>query len=117
MKKLAQAVAIGAAVVALPAAASAAPAFAVWLDGNTTPGGGGNAILNSLGAGNFQLVSTANLETAGFLNPFKAIVVSRFGDNFGTGLSAAAAANVQAFVGSGPTQGAVALFTNDMADN
>jgi hypothetical protein len=121
-KKLVQALALGAAVMALPAAASAAPDFAVWLDGSTTPGGGGNGILTSLdhafGTGDYTLVTTAQLATPGFLSPFKAVIVSRFDSSFGTNLSAAAAANVTAFVGTpGPTQGAVAVFTNDAADN
>jgi hypothetical protein len=98
------------------------PDFAVWLDGSTTPGGGGNGILTSLdhafGTGDYTLVTTAQLATPGFLSPFKAVIVSRFDSSFGTNLSAAAAANVTAFVGTpGPTQGAVAVFTNDAADN
>ena len=120
-RKLLSAVAAGAVLLAMPAAARAAPAFAVWLDGNTTPGGGGTGILTSLdqayGAGDYTLVSTANLETPGFLTPFKAIIVSRYDSGFGTSLSAAAAANVAAYVGSGATQGGVATFTNDAADN
>jgi hypothetical protein len=102
------------------AAASAAPSFAVWLDGVTTPGNS-NGILTSLdqafGVGSYTLVSTANLETAGFLNSFDSLIVSRSGSSFGTGMSAAAAANVKAYVGSGASQGGVALFTNDAADN
>jgi len=105
----------------MSARAAAAPTIAVWLDGNTNPGGGGNPILSSLthsfGAGSYQLVSTADLETAGFLNSFNTVVVSRYGSGFGSGLSAAAAANVKAYVGSGASQGGVALFTNDAADN
>lgn len=120
-KRLLSAVAVGAAVMALPVMASAAPSFAVWLDGNTSPGGGGNGILTSLdhtyGAGSYTLVSTANLESSGFLNSFDAIIVSRYDSSFGTSLSAAAAANVAAYVGSGATQGGVAVFTNDAADN
>ena len=99
--------------------ASAAGSIAVWLDGNTTPGGGGNAIpgrLTSLGF-TVTLVTTANLETAGFLTPYDAVVVSRYDSSFGSFLSAAAAANVSAYVGSGASQGGVAVFTNDMADN
>lgn len=110
--------AVSALALATPASATQ---FAVWLDGNTTPGGGGNAILTSLdnafGAGSYTLVSTADLETAGFLSSYQAIVVSRFGSGFGSGLSAAAAANVAAYVGSGGTQGGVAVMTNDAADN
>jgi hypothetical protein len=101
--------------------ASAAPEFAVWLDGNTTPGGGGNGILTSLdhafGVGDYSLVTTANLETPGFLNSFKSVIVSRFDASFGTSLSPLAATNVAAYVGSGAGQGAVAAFTNDASDN
>ncbi len=98
--------------------------FAVWLDGNNAdPTGGGSGILtsltNSFGAGSWNLVTTSDLETPGFLNSYKAVVVSRYDSAFGTSLSAAAAANVQAFVGAAgtPNQGAVAVFTNDAADN
>ena len=108
-------------LLALSTSASAAPAFAVWLDGNTTAGGGGNGILSSLdnafGAGDYTLVSTANLETPGFLNSYKAVIVSRFGSAFGSSLSALAATNVAAYVGSGATQGGVAVLTNDASDN
>jgi hypothetical protein len=120
-EKLIGAVALGAALMLVPTAASAAPTFAVWLDGNTTPGGGGQGILTSLdnafGIGTYTLVSTSNLETAGFLNSFDAVIVSRFDSTFGSSLSAGAAANVAAYVGSGATQGGVAVFTNDASDN
>jgi PEP-CTERM motif len=109
-------------LVALLAAGPAASAdFAVWLDGNTTPGGGGNGILTSLdnafGVGDYTLVTTAQLGTPGFLNSFKTVIVSRFDSDFGDPLSAAAAANIATYVGSGATQGGVAVFTNDAADN
>lgn len=108
-------------LLALPVQGTAAPMFAVWLDGNTTPGGGGNGILTSLdnafGAGSYDLVSTSDLETAGFLNSYKSVIVSRYDASFGSALSAAAAANIAAYVGSGATQGGVAVFTNDLADN
>ena len=111
--------AFSALTLATPALATAQ--FAVWLDGNTTPGGGGNGILTSLdnafGPGSYTLVSTADLETPGFLNSYQAIVVSRFDAGFGSGLSPTAAANVAAYVGSGATQGGVAVMTNDAADN
>jgi hypothetical protein len=101
--------------------AMADPAFAVWLDGDTTPGGGGNGILTSLdsafGVGDYTLVTTAQLETPGFLDAFKTVVVSRFDSSFGSSLSAAAAANIATYVGSGATEGGVAVFTNDAADN
>ncbi len=106
---------------AVPAIALAAPTFAVWLDGNTDPSGGGNPILTSLdqayGAGSYTLVSNADLETPGFLDPYKAIIVSRYDSGFGSSLPAAAAANVAAYVGSGASEGGVATFTNDVADN
>ena len=103
--------------------ASATPAFAVWLDGNTDASCGGNGICTSLaaafGAGSYQLVTSAQLDTAGFLssNGFKTVIVSRYDSSFGTSLDSIAAANVASFVGSGATQGGVAVFTNDAADN
>ncbi|HKW01364.1 MAG TPA: PEP-CTERM sorting domain-containing protein [Vicinamibacterales bacterium] len=109
-------------LLAVPSTANAA-SFAVWLDGNTTPGGGGNGILTSLdhafGVGHYTLISNTQLETAGFLNSFDALIVSRFDSSFGTFMSAGAAANVLAYVGAAnsPGQGAVAVFTNDAADN
>ena len=107
-------------LIALTAAAPSrafAFTYAVWLDGSLSDGG--NAIPSRLTAlGNtVTLVTTAQLETAGFLNSFDAIVVSRFDSSFGSFLSAAAAANVAAYVGSGPSEGGVAVFTNDLADN
>ena len=103
----------------MPLASSQASAasFAVWLDGQLSDGG--NAIptrISSLGY-SVTLVTTAQLETAGFLNAFDGIAVSRFGSNFGSSMSALAAANVSTYVGHGATQGGVAVFTNDMADN
>ena len=97
--------------------ASAAGNYAVWLDGSLTDGG--NAIpsrLTSLGF-TVTLVTTAQLETVGFLSTFDAIAVSRYDASFGTFMTATAAANVSAYVGSGAGQGGVAVFTNDMADN
>jgi hypothetical protein len=100
---------------------AAQPKFAVWLDGNTSAGGGGNGILTSLdhafGTGSYTLVTTAQLETAGFLASYQALIVSRSGSSFGGALSAGARTNVAAWVGSGASQGGVALFTNDLADN
>ena len=120
-RTLFKAVAMCAAAVALPAAASATPAYAVWLDGNTSADGGGSGILtsldNSFGPNAYTLVTTANLETPGFLQSFDAIIVSRYDSTFGTSLSALAAANVAAYVGTGAAQGGVAVFTNDAADN
>jgi hypothetical protein len=93
--------------------------IAVWLDGSLSDGG--NAIpsrINAISGDSATLVTTAQLETAGFLSSFDAIVVSRYDSSFGSFLSSAAAANVAAYVGApGPSQGGVAVFTNDMADN
>jgi PEP-CTERM motif len=103
------------------APAMADPDFAVWLDGNTTPGGGGNGIVTSLdnafGVGDYTLVTTSQLETPGFLDAFKTVVVSRYDSSFGSSLSAAAASNIATYVGTGATEGGVAVFTNDAADN
>ncbi len=111
------------ALIALFAAGPAAadPQFAVWLDGDTTPGGGGQGILTTLdeafGPGDYTLVTTAQLETPGFLNSYKTVVVSRYDSDFGDSLSAAAAANIASYVGSGATEGGVAVFTDDAADD
>jgi hypothetical protein len=105
----------------IPSMGSAAPLFAVWLDGNTDPSGGGNGILFSLteefGPNSYTLVTTAELQTAGFLDPFKAVVISRFGQSFGIPLTPEAVTNIRTYVGSGPNQGGVATFTNDAADS
>jgi len=107
------------AVMLMPSTGFAAAQFAVWLDGVQGPNS--NAILstidNAFGAGNYVTVTTADLETAGFLSGFQSVVISRSGAGFGGGLSATAAANVSAYVGSGATQGGVALFNWDAADN
>ena len=112
------------ALVVAPSNASAAPFLAVWLDGDTTPGGGVNGIPESLtaafGAGSFTLVTTAQLETPDFLNGFEAVIISRSGSkpsNIGGALSTGAVTNIQKYVGSGPNQGGVATFTNDAADS
>jgi hypothetical protein len=109
----------GAAALAVTSV-SHAQTIAVWLDGQSSDGG--NAIFGRLQALGYtpELVSDAQLETPGFLNSgsFSAIVVSRFGSDFGDFLPASAAANVTSFVGTpGASQGGVALFTNDAADN
>ena len=104
-----------------PSQGSAAPLFAVWLDGNTTAGGGGNGIPFSLtaafGASSFTLISNAQLDTPGFLNGFDAVIISRFGFGNGAALSTASVINIQNYVGNGPNQGGVATFTNDAADS
>jgi hypothetical protein len=100
---------------------SSATSFAVWLDGSTSDGG--NAIPSRLdtafGAGSATLVTTAQIETPGFLSGFDCLVVSRFDASFGTFLSPLAVGQVQSYVGLAgtPGQGGVAVFTNDMADN
>lgn len=58
------------------------------------------------------LVSDADLATAGFLSSFDLFVYTRDDASFGSSLSAAAAANVSAFV-----TGNVVLFASDLADN
>jgi len=108
-------------LVASPSRVSAARTFAVWLDGSATDGG--NAIptvLNTnFGAGAATLISTADLETPGFLNSFSALVMSRYDSSFGIStISATAIANIQLYVGLAGSagQGGVAVFTNDAAD-
>lgn len=101
--------------------ANANDMFGVWLDGVTSaqPGDG---ILNSLdhafGAGHYTLLSDVALE--GSLSAYTTIIMSRYRANFGnTSISAAAAVNLKSYVGAygDPTQGGVALFTNDAKDN
>ncbi|MFO0849364.1 MAG: hypothetical protein U0871_12540 [Gemmataceae bacterium] len=58
-------------------------------------------------------VTDAQLATGGFLSGFDAFVYTRDGSSFGVGLSAAAAANVSAYVGA---TGNVVLFNGDFAD-
>lgn len=114
------------AALALPVVSFAGPTytFAVWNDGNTTPyPGDPNPISYDLdqwfGAGAATEVTTAQLDTPGFLNSFSAVVVSRYDSSFGSYLDATAAANILAYVGAAnsPTQGGVAVFTNDLSDN
>jgi hypothetical protein len=103
-------------ILTVPSLASAT-SFAAWFDGAAS--NNGNAILPQLQSlGSVTIVSTAQLETPGFLNAFDAVVVTRSDAAFGSFLSPLAAANIQAYVGlPGPGQGGVAVFTNDMADN
>lgn len=74
---------------------------------------GDNSIDNVLTANGHTvtLASDAQLATAGFLNAFDLFVYTRDGSSFGASLSAAAAANVSAFV-----TGNVVLFASDLAD-
>lgn len=106
-----------------PAASIAAPMkVAVWADG-TIPDGGNQVddFINSrFGAGSAVLVTTADLATPGFLSGggFTAVFTTRNDAGFGSGLSAAAVANVKAFVGTfgSGSQGTIVLFPNDWAD-
>lgn len=99
---------VSAAAAALASAAMLSPAsaatIAVFGDNNV------DNFLSGLGH-TVSLVSDAQLATAGFLNGFDLFVYTRNGASFGTTLSAAAAANVSAFV-----TGNVVLFASDLAD-
>jgi CARDB protein len=87
--------------------------IAVWAS-SADPGGNGIvSFINAMLGFSATVVSTADLETAGFLNTFNALYVTRSGASFGTGLSALAATNVKAYVDAGP----VVLFMNDWDDN
>ena len=109
-----------AAMLAIPSVASAQK-VAVWLDGSLTDGG--NPIVTDINLLGYtaNLVTTAQLETPGWLtaNGYSAVVQSRYDSSFGSYLSAAAAANITAFVGAAGSanQGAVAVFSNDASDN
>jgi hypothetical protein len=106
------------AMLAIPAISSAQN-VAVWLDGNLSDGG--NPIVQDVNSLGFTatLVTTAQLDTPGFLNGFSALVQSRYDSYFGSYLDATAAANVTAYVGAAGSagQGAVALLSNDASDN
>lgn len=89
--------------------ASAQPPFKIAVFGN-------NAIDDYLNNAGFTatLVTDADLSTAGFLDAYDAFFYTRDGaDTPGPSLSAAAAANVQAFVGS---SGRGVLLNGDFAD-
>jgi hypothetical protein len=70
--------------------------------------------INTLPGMSATLVSDVQLSTPGFLTPgnFSGFVYTRDGSSFGSSLSAAAAANVSAYVGGGN----VVLFNSDIAD-
>lgn len=70
-------------------------------------------LINGGGSHTATLVSDAQLATPGFLSSFDAFLYTRNGSSFGTGLSAAAAANVAAFVG---LTGNIVLLNADFAD-
>jgi len=89
--------------------ASAQPPFSIAVLGN-------NQIDDYLNSAGFSatLVTDASLSTAGFLDAYDAFFYTRDGASTpGTSLSAAAAANVQAFVGS---SGRGVLLNGDFAD-
>ena len=67
------------AALALVVPSLARAQIAVWLDGSLTDGGNPIASrINALSLGGATLVTTAQLETPGFLNAYHAIVVSRY---------------------------------------
>lgn len=70
-------------------------------------------LINLLPGYTATLVSDAQLATPGFLSAFAALVYTRDGTTFGTGLSTAAAQNVRSYVGS---SGRYALLNADFAD-
>lgn len=70
--------------------------------------------INTLPGYSATLVSDAQLSTAGFLNSYDAFFMTRDGSSFGSGLSAAASANVASYVGS---IGNVVLLNGDFADS
>jgi hypothetical protein len=96
-----------AAAVTMSAPTSNAASVAVFGDNSVAP------YLSSLGD-TVSLVTNAQLATAGFINTFDAFFMTRDGSSFGVGLSAAAAANVAAYVGS---SGNVVLLNGDFADS
>lgn len=98
------------ALAAVLASADAARAQAIAVIGD-------NAIDNfiaGLPGKTATLVTDSQLATPGFLNSFAALVMTRNGFSFGSGLSSAAAANVAAYVGS---TGRVVLLNADFADD
>lgn len=93
-------------LIASTAFASQAHAAALAIFGN-------NNIASLYGGSHtVTLVSDADLATAGFLDSFDAFVYTRDGTSFGTSLSAAAAANVKAFV-----DGNIVLLNGDFQDD
>jgi hypothetical protein len=92
----------------LLATSAAAVSVAVFGDNATD-----DLINSTFGPGSATLVSDAQLATPGFLNAFDAVYITRDGASFGAGLSAAAATQVQTYVG---TSGDVVLLVGDFAD-
>ncbi len=82
-----------------------AGAIAVFGDNST------DEFINTLAGMTATVVTDAQIATPGFLGSFDAFVYTRDGSSFGSTLSAAAAAEVKAFV-----TGNVALFVGDFAD-
>jgi hypothetical protein len=97
------AVAAAAALVTLPAQAASIGIF-----GNNNIA----AFYGSLPGHTVSVLSDAQISTAGFLDSFDVFVYTRDGYSFGTSLSAAAAANVKAYV-----NGNVALLNGDFQDD
>lgn len=97
---------VAAVLVGLAARPGAAANFAVFGD-NTM-----DNYLTSIGHAT-TLVTDAQLATAGFIDSFDALVMTRNGFSFGSGLSAAAAARVMTYVGA---VGNVVLLNGDFAD-
>ena len=93
---------------AIIARQGALPRIAVFGDNAT------NDFINAqFGPGSATLVTDAQLATPGFLNVFDAFYYTRNGTSLGTSLSAAAAANVESYVGG---DGSVVLLDADFAD-
>ena len=93
---------------AIIARQGALPRIAVFGDNAT------NDFINAqFGPGSATLVTDAQLATPGFLNVFDAFYYTRNGTSLGTSLSAAAAANVESYVGG---NGSVVLLNADFAD-
>jgi hypothetical protein len=70
-------------------------------------------LINTIPGFTATLVTDGQLATPGFLNSFSAFVYTRNGSSFTAALSAAAAANVSAYVG---TVGNIVLLNGDFAD-
>lgn len=88
---------------------------AVWVDNNNA--NGADTFINStFGAGSAIRVSMANLETPGFLSAFDAFFATSSANRVGSGLTAAAAANVVSYVGTNASRGTIVLFPGDWTD-
>jgi len=120
MKHFGRFLGLAAAGMLLLATAARADVIAVWADGATSTDSPILGTITSIGD-TYQLVTTAQLDTPGFLTSggFSALVETRADADFGSFLDPTAAANITAWVGAAgsPGQGGVAVFTNDIADN